>query len=708
MNKKGSWILYLSAIGIVSALFLFLTTDILHAQPIRERLGFLGQNQLGILNADNEAQKILFYIDRAAKVSTLQTINDLAAKGGYVEPPECGEYFGYTQWKNVVEEKIEKEGEVSTKIKLKNCVNENLEADYTTLFNQNLKPIIAQVKEMPQSDYDITLRTEGTKTQVIGNARQPINLLIMKQQDARGVTINPTTPSVIPGTNRVTCQNTVDNLITIDYLDGMKVWIPAEATCGGVFPSLIFLHGNNPDGAQDILIGTGSHNGYAGVKKGRGIEQQVKKHIENGGYPVILVEPSHFRPACGSNKEKGLWGEDFDVNELIDKLRTRLQQPDIGITLASVSVAGHSGANCCSNAGMNKIVKKGIDVKLFGVIDGTCPISFPDIAMKSQSTILHISSGRTKGDQDYDKELMSTGSTDIACDTKKYKSCRKANVFDYYSFTARSTTHIGAVDLFFKEALRSHFMQPPPGVTPGIVEPAVATGFSTWAKGEACAGYIMGSIPYQQDSKIKCSKKPCCMMPETRQQIEKTKEFIPVGTSLTITSPARKTRNQRDSYLQHLGGGAPGCGPRDRPVKDKELIQAISAPKISSRSGRVKAAEDWFKAHANEKASSGHTYGEIYAMINDYSKYTHCRHVQGRAVDIRLSGKGTEQAKADLRTIMCRAGWTNLGSEWWHYEYLTKRAQKAYTDNQCYFGRLSDKRGTASLPQDVRRQYRLV
>ncbi|MBI4150096.1 hypothetical protein HY488_01700 [Candidatus Woesearchaeota archaeon] len=242
-----------------------------------------------------------------------------------------------------------------------------------------------------------------------------------------------------------------------------------------------------------------------------------------------------------------------------------------------------------------------------------------------------------------------------------------------------------------------------PALIPGaqIPTPTISTkevpGIETWAAG-SCTGFVAGSVPYREDDKIECADPVCCVQPELLAQLERTKAFLAPGQSLVIVDAARKSADQRDAFLDYLAGGATACGPRGLPVAKKVLEEIV--PNSMDRSKRVQAALEWLNTPA------GLPYKEV---IMDVSRYSGCRHIQGKAVDIQMKDEPlrAENIQA-LRDIMCSAGWANYGGEWWHYEYLTSGYAEAKERRQCYFGEMSGKYALANLPARVTPPYAII
>jgi hypothetical protein len=239
------------------------------------------------------------------------------------------------------------------------------------------------------------------------------------------------------------------------------------------------------------------------------------------------------------------------------------------------------------------------------------------------------------------------------------------------------------METVLREAL-SRFFREGPSAPEGA-------GLETWAEG-ACAGFAQGSVPYTPDDKILCRDSPCCMLPQTRAQVERTKGFLQPGQGLRITDAARSTEAQRHAFLDYLAGGAVACGPRGLPINKGEL--AAMVPNGATRDERNRLARAWLDSPA------GQPYKEI---VMDMPRYSGCLHVRGKAVDIQMKDDPYSDASIQtLRNIMCSAGWANYGGEWWHYEYLTAGYQEAKRTNRCYFGELGGRDGKADLPATVR------
>ncbi len=212
-----------------------------------------------------------------------------------------------------------------------------------------------------------------------------------------------------------------------------------------------------------------------------------------------------------------------------------------------------------------------------------------------------------------------------------------------------------------------------------------AGAYNVWQDGP-CKGFVRGSVSFISNAKIECTDPVCCTQPQTKEQLEYTKQFIPDSETLLIVDGARTVESQRRAFLDYLAGGAPACGPGGLP-RSQRLAIAEKVTNAATKDARVQSALAWLNSPEGQPYKEG---------IMDLSQYTNCNHVMGRALDVQLkSGKG-EDKQLGLRNIMCNAGWANLGIEWWHYEYLTKGYREAVVEKQCHFGSLVGPAATVS------------
>jgi hypothetical protein len=151
-----------------------------------------------------------------------------------------------------------------------------------------------------------------------------------------------------------------DTLIPLAYPDRGAVWIPAEAGCEPSLDLLVMLHGINP-----------SSNPTPSLGGGRRLELLVRQLIDAGLIrPIVLAEPVHFQ---GSSTF--LYGAGFDPAEHLTRVQAILD--DHGVSVASLSYVGHSGAGCDADNGLYEVLDRVDDLvptfapsmRLWGLMD---------------------------------------------------------------------------------------------------------------------------------------------------------------------------------------------------------------------------------------------------------------------------------------------------------------------------------------------------
>ncbi|MCC6998675.1 MAG: hypothetical protein IT370_28950 [Deltaproteobacteria bacterium] len=136
-----------------------------------------------------------------------------------------------------------------------------------------------------------------------------------------------------------TCAVKEDVLVQVPYPDSGGVWIPREAACGGDFPLLILLHGENADRERHILVG--------GWMK---LEPTVRALIDAGKMkPVLLAEPVQL-----GAKQDTLYTSRWDPVEHLARLEKELAAHQIRVT--AIGYLGHSAAGCQAKGGLYKVL----------------------------------------------------------------------------------------------------------------------------------------------------------------------------------------------------------------------------------------------------------------------------------------------------------------------------------------------------------------
>ena len=136
----------------------------------------IGEKQYDLINTYQSAEKTLFYIDQSSKYSAYQSIYDLGQKGGY-ENSDCGNYLGYNLWINFDEEE-----------NLIECYpkKEAIEENFKSIFNTNLNFYLIKYPdvEIPEDNYDILLKTENNKLEILGKAKEKLFFEIKEEKNS--------------------------------------------------------------------------------------------------------------------------------------------------------------------------------------------------------------------------------------------------------------------------------------------------------------------------------------------------------------------------------------------------------------------------------------------------------------------------------------------------------------------------------------------
>jgi hypothetical protein len=249
--------------------------------------------------------------------------------------------------------------------------------------------------------------------------------------------------------------------VPLKYLHGGGVWIPAEARCGGSYPVVVLLHGNNTSKETVKSLGPGPES--------RRFDQIARKYL--GGKlisPVILAEPIHFAACANDAGRKGLeylFAGSFDFATYRKLLEESLRKQ--GIRARSWSFIGHSGAACCLQMGMFAVKKVWPEIKVWASADG-CYSGDGQAA----TVLEQFGTSRTKvinacrgvgaypGYKAYERTLLGASATKVPCDGKYYQTCKRHPQKPYYSYVtqfAGSEKHSQVLIELFKTVLYHDF-----------------------------------------------------------------------------------------------------------------------------------------------------------------------------------------------------------------------------------------------------------
>jgi len=146
-------------------------------------------------------------------------------------------------------------------------------------------------------------------------------------------------------------------------------WLPKEACGKKEINLLIALHGwrsfKNPKG--NVFLKSPEH---------KHLETYVREHINKGGAPLMIAGPMHD---IGPRSNTWFsWDEDkktgYNINHHIEKMIHLLKENNINLKIKTVSILGHSNANCAKGLfrSATELDKTRYPLHLVLSADGTC------------------------------------------------------------------------------------------------------------------------------------------------------------------------------------------------------------------------------------------------------------------------------------------------------------------------------------------------
>ncbi len=261
-------------------------------------------------------------------------------------------------------------------------------------------------------------------------------------------------PVCVPLAAASPCPGGSDEFIEIDYPDRGGLWIPQEAQCGGSFDLVVMLHGINPNSLPAPDLGGGRH-----------LEVEVRSYIDAGLIkPLILAEPVHFQ-----GTSTYLYGPDFDLTTHLDLLMPELLSR--GISVASLSYVGHSGAGCDQNNGLYKVLAQWHDLipqyapqmLLWGLEDVCYESSYhwtmPMADLPATGASL-INMYTIQGDPSAFEANLFPAPANMGCSTALYESCIASPAEPWCSYRTQPSagiTHENNPYFFVREAFPQIF-----------------------------------------------------------------------------------------------------------------------------------------------------------------------------------------------------------------------------------------------------------
>jgi hypothetical protein len=231
------------------------------------------------------------------------------------------------------------------------------------------------------------------------------------------------------------CRRRGDKLVGLKYLHGGAVWIPAEARCGGRFPVVVLLHGNNTRRERIKSLGGG-----------RNLEKWARRYL-NGKLirPLILAEPIHFGACAPPERRAGLpylFTGRFRFDKYRKLLEAKLRR--YGIRASSWSFIGHSGAACCLTMGMFAIQKVWPKIRVWASADGCYNGQLQAATVMQQfdgkaTKVINACRGYPayRGYKKYERTLLTRKAQPVRCDKRYYKTCRRHPVKRWFSYVTQ-------------------------------------------------------------------------------------------------------------------------------------------------------------------------------------------------------------------------------------------------------------------------------
>ena len=137
MNKKGTVIGILTALGFLAALIVYLNVN---PEDVSQYEKYLGDIQFKVLSAYYDGESSMFFYDKVIEYGVYKGVYELGQKGGFNEESECGEYNGYNVWYD--------------KSSPKKCYPKNLEKDFFGLFEKNFNEMISNSEYSETPSYE--------------------------------------------------------------------------------------------------------------------------------------------------------------------------------------------------------------------------------------------------------------------------------------------------------------------------------------------------------------------------------------------------------------------------------------------------------------------------------------------------------------------------------------------------------------------------
>lgn len=147
MKQKKALIFSISLVFIALAAFIALMLVLTKIQNTIDPVRTIGERSIELLNSKAETDKILFFVDEAAKISAEKALKKLQYSSGLLDITLCGILSrpekAYIYWNQID----------------KNCFETNFYENYQTLFNREMNDYLELfAQQIPLDNYDILIQ----------------------------------------------------------------------------------------------------------------------------------------------------------------------------------------------------------------------------------------------------------------------------------------------------------------------------------------------------------------------------------------------------------------------------------------------------------------------------------------------------------------------------------------------------------------------
>ena len=321
-----------------------------------------------------------------------------------------------------------------------------------------------------------------------------------------------------------------------DPINTGLIWIPKEA-CGKEVDLLITLHGwrDLKNSGDSIYLtppaGTFSLDYIGQQTTQKEFDKIVREYIDGGkSRPIIIAAPMHDR----GPDETVFTPDAYNINTHIEKIKQKLAEKGITVQIKTVSIMGHSNANCGGSLRRSAKELSNYPLYIVASADGTCESSdyvsdiLPFIKQQPNAILFHMHQGRYDGDKSSAASIKALGGAqDSQAVQSEYTDTWKSSDNKFYTYLVKGAghSHTDIPMVLLKEILPRFF---PPTETAAVTQPIISKGQA----GASGAGKVIGGTTLQKVSK----DVPGCLNPTRCREIDqawdqKVSPFIGIGVN---------------------------------------------------------------------------------------------------------------------------------------------------------------------------------